>query len=47
MRLQMRAQFMVWVHNVNLAGLFGISPIAGFENRLARRQQGKIILMGN
>jgi hypothetical protein len=34
-------------HNVNLAGLFRISPIAGLKNCYARLQEGKIIAMGN
>ena len=34
-------------HNVNLAGLFRTSPIAGIKNCYARLQKGAVIDMGN
>jgi hypothetical protein len=35
------------VHHVNLAGLFGISPIVGIKNCYTHLQEGKVICMGN
>jgi hypothetical protein len=35
------------VHHVNLAGLFRMSPIAGFKNCSTRLQEGNAIAMGD
>jgi len=38
---------MVRAHHVNLAGVFGISPIAAAENGRTRLHEGKIITKEN